>query len=58
MAEPEKVVDDDKDCIDAISNFDALAPPGREREAGDLPHEIKKTGSVNLTMGKRRRLPM
>lgn len=55
MAEPEEVVDEDKDCF--FCQLEARGPGGA-RVRGSLPHESIKTGSVNLTMGKWRRLPM
>ena len=52
MAEPEKVVDENEDCL--FYQFEARLGP---RVKGSLPHERIKTGSVNLTVGKWRRLP-
>ena len=53
MTEPEKVVDKDKYYV--FCQFEAF---GLGQGQGSLPHERMKTGSVNLTMGKWRRLPM
>ena len=53
MAKPEEVVDKDKDYV--MCQFEAPEPEQGQRS---LPHESIKMGSVSLTMGKWRRLPM
>ena len=53
MAKPEEVVDKDKDCV--MCQFEA---PGTGQGQRSLPHESMKMGSVSLTIGKCRRLPM
>ena len=53
MAEPEEVVDQNQSYVH--SQFEGLELGQRH---GSLPHENTKTGSVNLTMGKWRRLPI
>ena len=57
MAEPEEVVDKHKDYVSS-QFFGQFEASGLEQGQGSLPHESMKTGSVSLTMGKWRRLPI
>lgn len=64
MAEPEQVVDEDKGWRVMLlvgsehSDNPQWVGGGHKGVVESLPHESMKTGSVSLTMGKWRRLPM
>ena len=56
MAEAKEVIDEDEDY--ALCQSIRLGKDGGGGRRTKLPHEKIKTGSVNLTIGKWRRLPM